>query len=88
MLYWLTISHCLHHQYHHLIGICHLVNAGLKAVTRFSFAVLKKLILSDEQAFIVTESLVRIEGNIEGGKSQRVLADHEVLVVMDEDGVL
>ena len=64
------------------------MNAGLKAVTRFSFAVLKKLILSDEQAFIVTESLVRIEGNIEGGKSQGVLADHEVLVVMDEDGVL
>ena len=64
------------------------MNAGLKAVTRFSFTVLKKLVFSDEQAFIMTECLVGIEGNIEGGKGQRVLADHEVLVVMDEDGVL
>ena len=71
-----------------MIGICHLLNAGLEAVTRFSFAVLKKLVLGDKQAFIVAECLVWIEGNIEGGKSQGVLADHEVLVVVDEDGVL
>ena len=36
----------------------------------------------------MAECLVRVEGNIECRKGQGVLADHEVLMVMDEDGVL
>ena len=66
----------------------HLVDTRLEAVARFSFAVLEKLILSDKQTFIVAECFVWIESKIECRKGQWVLADHEVLVVMDEDGVL
>ena len=64
------------------------MDTRLEAVARFSFAVLQKLILSDKQTFIVAECFVWIEGDIECRKGQGVLADHEVLVVMDEDGVL
>ena len=66
----------------------HLVDTRLEAVSRFSFTVLKKLILIDKKTFIVTECVVRIEGNIEGGEGQGVLADQEVLVIVDVDGVL
>ena len=85
MLYWCknNLTFCIR-----LIENFHLVDTRLEVVARVSFAVLEKLVFSDKQTLIVAECLVRIEGNIEGGQGQGVLADHEVLVVVDEDGVL
>ena len=64
------------------------MNTGLETVARSGFAVLKKLVLRHNQSFVVAEGLVGVEGDVERGQSQRILAHHEVLVVVDEDRVL
>ena len=64
------------------------MNTGLETIARVRFTVLQKLVFCDEKLLIVAESLVRVESHIEGGHCQGVPADQEVVVVVDEDGVL
>ena len=64
------------------------MNTGLETIARVRFTVLQKLVFCGEKSLIVAESFVRIELHIEGWHCQGVPADQEVVVVVDEDGVL
>ena len=64
------------------------MNTRLETVARSGFAALKKLVLRHNQSLVVAEGLVGVEGDVERGQSQRVLAHHEELGVVDEDRVL
>ena len=66
----------------------HLLYTCLETISRFRFAVVNKLVLCYKQPLIVAKCLVGIESHKACWHRQGVLADQEVLVVMDENVVL
>ena len=64
------------------------MNTGLETIARFRVTVPQKSVFCDEKSLIVAEGLVCLQCHIEGWHCQGVPADQEVVVVMDEDGLL
>ena len=68
--------------------ISHLLDTGLETIPRVRFTVLQKLMLCHNHLIIVASCLTGIDCDKKSCHGKIVLADPEVLMVMDEDRVV